>query len=320
MIVTQEQVNQAIGTQKGEEEVVKITSAYKSDQSNTILPNQKLPEPAPASESAGGVMGWQNLVPEQFRAESQTESLQKMAAAYNELNQANTKYQEELKGYEHQVTDLTAPEETAEEAFGKSLAKTFDDNNIDGLDMKDRFFRYEELTSADHKKLEEAGINPTLFENSLLQERTNAALQVKEEQQKEQLQNNNQAQKPKRLNDQDYQTILKEYANGNLDQFNAMADWGTQNFGVNAMQGIQEAIDTGKVNVARAAIGGLHTAYVASQGQEKPLSVTGGQPASYGVGEVDFAEAQKIFNDPRYKARDPASRAWRMQQMQRKWL
>ena len=281
-----------------------------NDQSVALPKNDVLPI-SPAQKN------WQEDIPEQFRADTQEESLAKIAKAYNELNESNTKAQEELQQYN--TVDIKAPEETAEEAFGKSLAKTLEDNNIDGLDIKDRFYRYEELTSADYKKLEEAGINPTLFENSLLQERTNAVLEYKNAQEK-QLQEKQQNQENPRLNDEDTATILKEFADGNQNTFEQMAQWGIKNLGEGAIKGIQKAIDTGDINITRAALSGLKTAYIASQGQEKPLAVTGGQSPTYGLGPVDAQEAQKIFNDPRYRSKNPADRAWRAQQMSRKWL
>ena len=277
---------------------------------NVVLPNNDvLPTQTPIKD-------WRENIPEQFHADTQEEALAKMAQAYNELSQSNTKAQEELQQYN--TPDIKAPEETAEEAFGKSLAKTLEDNNIDGLDIKDRFYRYEELTAADYKKLEEAGINPTLFENSLLQERTNAVLEYKNAQEKELQQK--QTQEKIGLSDQDTATILQEFADGNTNTFEQMAQWGAKNLGQGVIDGIQNAINTGDINITRAALSGLKTAYIASQGQEKPLAVTGGQSPTYGLGAVDAQEAQKIFNDPRYRSKTPADRAWRAQQMSRKWL
>ena len=277
---------------------------------NVVLPkNDVLPTQTPIKD-------WRENIPEQFRADTQEEALAKMAQAYNELSQNNAKAQEELQQYN--TPDIKAPEETAEEAFGKSLAKTFEENNIDGLDIKDRFYRYEELTAADHKKLEDAGINPVLFENSLLQERTNAVLEYKNAQEKE-LQNK-QNQEKVGLSDQDTVTILQEFADGNTNTFEQMAKWGAKNLGQGVIDGIQNAINTGDVNITRAALIGLKTAYIASQGQEKPLAVTGGQSPTYGLGPVDAQEKYKILNDPRWRSKNPADRAWRTQQQSRKWL
>ena len=279
-----------------------------SSGTSVILKDRALPAPAETKD-------WRESIPEQFRADTLEETVQKLNEAYSQVASSNEKAQEELKQYD--VPDIKAPEQTAEEAFGSTLAKVFEEKKIDGLDMKDRFFRYEELTRADHAKLEEAGINPTLFENSLLQERNNEIDKAQQEQlQKQQTE----AQQAPRLNDADTQTILSEYAGGSADQFAAMAKWGQANFGTDAMVGIQQAIDTGNINIARAAIGGLHAAYVATQGRERSLAVTGGKSPEYGLGPVGPQEAQKIFNDPRYTSTMPADRAWRAQQMARQWL
>lgn len=319
----------------GEETVVPLESAYKSDSSKYGIVVQGddqgptyVSSEAPNTQSSvneavdqgadQSASQWQDSIPEQFRADTPEAALAKMNAAYQELNKSNAEAQAQAQAQVPQRVE--APDKTSEEAFGKAIAKIFDENHINGLDLRERFFRYGELTKADDSKLEDAGINPEMFKNSLLQER-NHALQEHTSQIEAQAQTQQAQKDPQRLNTEQTTAILQEYANGSMDQMKQMVSWGHKNLGSDTIQGIQDAIDTGNTNVVRAAISGLHTAYIASQGQEKPLAVTGGQPASSGLGPVNAAEAAKILNDPRWSSRRPEDRAWRYEQTHnRVWL
>ena len=317
-IFTEEQLKESIGNFDDDNDAttVKITSEYQTDPANYndgVLPQDNNDQPVQEP-----VADWRESIPEQFRADTQEESLAKMAQAYNELNENNAKAQERLQ--ELDKPKLTPSKvENAEEAFGKVVGNALIENNVDWEGMRERFFNYQELTSSDYDRLEKAGINPYVFENHLMVERTDASLEYKNAQEKE-LQQKQQSQEKKVLSNEDTTTILKEYADGNVNTFKQMTQWGLKNLGADTMKGIENAVNTGDINITRAAISGLRTAYIASQGQEKPLAVTGGRSPSYGLGPVDSQEAQKIFNDPRYRSRSPADRAWRAQQLSRKWL
>lgn len=321
-ITNPEEIKNIIGSasvtkDSGNEMTAKIESNYKSDPEN-FEPGVLNPQPpvTEAEKPAEDESAWKKEIPEQFQADTKEETLAKINAAYKELSESNSKVQEKLK--ELDKPKLTPGKvETAQDAFGKLIGEALETNDVDWQGMRERFFKYQPLTDSDKSRLEKAGISPAMFENNLLKERTDAALEYKKEQEIKTVP----APKEKaELTAEENQQILKEFSEGNVNNFKTMVSWGQANFGQDKMNGIQAAIDTGDVNIARAAIGGLHTAYVASQGQEKPLSVTGGQPSSYTQGVVDAAEATKIFNDPRYRSRRPEDVAWKKAQFRRQWL
>lgn len=265
------------------------------------------PQPDPA---------WWSDVPEKFRADTLEESVKRMSGSYTELE---TKYgQSQTRLQELERPRLEAPEvESAQAAFGKAVGDVLDRNKVDWQGMRERYFTYEELTQSDHRRLEEAGISPAMFEDALMGERTRVVLAAEEKRKAEQ-----EAAGPQKkgLNNEESEAIVKEFAGGNMDAFNRMSYWGKENLSADQMEGIQRAINTGDLQVARAAISGLAVAYKASQGQERPLQLVGGQSPASSTGPVDATEAQKILRDPRWRQLDAPSRAWRAQQEAREWI
>ena len=267
-----------------------------------------------------GDPAWWSGIPEKFRADTPEESLKRMSGAYTELEPKYTQARTRLRELERPA--LKAPEvESAQAAFGKVLGDALENEKVDWRGMFERYFAYQELTASDRARLEAAGIHPGMFEDVLMGERTRAVLD-QEDQQKAEAEAAKTAAAPqsRTLSQQEAQTILQEFAGGNMDTLTKMGHWGEQNLGKERMDGIQRAINTGDIQVARAALTGLHTAYQAAQGQERPLQITGGRSPVSETGPVTTREeAQKILRDPRYKALDDASRVWRAKQEAREW-
>ena len=272
-------------------------------------------ENAPAENApTEGQPEWWSKVPEKFRAPTAEESLAKMGQSYSELETKLGESQTQLK--EAERPNLEVPEvESAQAAFGKVIGDALEGAKVDWQGMRQRYFAYQELTDSDAARLEEAGISPAVFEDSLMGERTRAFIEYEDAQNKAAAEAKAAAPAQARvLSQQEAQGLVQEFAGGSMEKFSQMSAWGEQNLGKDAMEGVQAAINTGDVRVAQAALRGLHTAYTASQGQEQPLRVTGGRAPAYGMGPPNAEERQKIFNDPRWSAIDPASRQWRFQQ------
>ena len=278
---------------------------------------------APQAEPASGdPPAWLKGVPEKFHAATPEEALAKVTKSYTEveskLGQSQTKLQELER------PNLEVPEvESAQAAFGKVIGDVLENEKIDWQGMRQRYFEYQNLTSSDLSRLEQAGLNPAVFEDALMGERTRVLLDHEDKQRAEaEAQQKAQAAATpaqRTLTPEETKGLVQEFAGGDMNTFAQMAQWGEQNLGQSSMEGIQAAINTGNPQVAQAALRGLHTAYTASQGREQPLQVVGGRAPASNLGPVDHQEAQKIFNDPRYHKIDLASRQWRAQQEAREW-
>lgn len=93
---------------------------------------------------------------------------------------------------------------------------------------------------------------------------------------------------------------------GGAETFKLVSDWASKNAPKPMLEAYNRAVDRGDVGLMQLALRGLHSVYVAAEG-ERPTLIQGDGAASNTGGYASQEEAVRAMSDPRY-ARDPAYR------------
>tara|TARA_B100000989_G_scaffold132376_3_gene98286 strand:+ start:19999 stop:20787 length:789 start_codon:yes stop_codon:yes gene_type:complete len=94
---------------------------------------------------------------------------------------------------------------------------------------------------------------------------------------------------------------------GGDDNYNAMADWASQNLSESDLDGFNSIVESGSIEQAKMAVKGLYAQFLSAGGNPPELS----QGSTSGSSVVPFGSAAQVtesMRDPRY-ATDPAFRA-----------
>lgn len=97
-----------------------------------------------------------------------------------------------------------------------------------------------------------------------------------------------------------YATSVAE-AVGGREQMDSLFTWANANLTADEAEGVNEALKSGNVNLAKMALSGLQARYVAAEGSEPALQNGGASPVRGVTPFASSAEVIAAMRDPRYE-------------------
>ena len=209
-----------------------------------------------------------NLPKEQELIGGEFESQEDLLNAYNELKAAKAEEAPEPMG-------------TAQEIYGEAVGNILEQGNVDYKSMNEYWQEKGEITEEHYKELEQAGLPRDLVNSHLAGLKQELAVTERE-----------------------VHAIRDSYGE---ETFANMQEWASANLTDAEKAAYSSGINSKNIEQVKLTVAGLHSRYVASEGNEPNL--ISGRPMS-GVADKfeSVAQLEVAMNDPRY-AKDEAYRA-----------